>query len=87
MQVIPGTYKVYKKQLKWEGYHTPEFNIIIGTQMLKDYYDYWKPICKDEIKTWKYVIASYNAGKGKVIRYKGIPPYKETKDFVKYIMI
>ena len=85
-QLIPETYAYYKKVFRYDGYHSPEINIIIGTQKLHDLYKYWKPICKSEKKTWVYILASYNAGKGNVIKYGGIPPFKETIDFVNYIL-
>ena len=34
----------------------------------------------------KYAIAGYNAGEGRIEQYKGVPPFKETKRYVKNVL-
>ncbi|WP_404360794.1 transglycosylase SLT domain-containing protein [Methylotuvimicrobium sp. KM1] len=34
----------------------------------------------------EWVLAAYNAGEGAVERYKGVPPYRETQNYVKTIL-
>ncbi len=52
----------------------PQANINLGVSMLAGYYQ--------EFGTWKLALAAYNAGPGAVIHYGGVPPFKETEDYV-----
>jgi hypothetical protein len=61
-------------------------DIYIGMNYLKDSYAFWHNRGNNDKISWKLGLASYNAGRGRVLQYKGIPPYKETQDFVTFIL-
>jgi soluble lytic murein transglycosylase-like protein len=73
MQLMPETAQQYGADPM-----IPEQNIDAGTQYLGEliqrYGKYRNGL--------KRAIAAYNAGPGTVDRYKGIPPYKETRGYV-----
>ncbi len=71
MQLMPAT----AKRFGCNDAFNPKQNILAGSK-----YVAWldKKFRGNKTK----VIASYNAGEGNVIKYKGIPPFKETQYYV-----
>ena len=56
----------------------PEQNLEGGARYLRMMYD--------RFGSWKLALAAYNAGPGAVEKHDGIPPYAETKAYVKAIL-
>jgi soluble lytic murein transglycosylase-like protein len=75
MQLIPDTAERFGVKDSYD----PEQNIHGGVKYLRFLLDRFKGDLKK-------VIAAYNAGEGKVDRYNGIPPYKETQQYVKNVL-
>jgi soluble lytic murein transglycosylase-like protein len=76
MQLMPRTGR-------WMGannLYDPEQNVEAGTKYLS-YLD------KRFDGNLKKTLAAYNAGEGNVRRYKGVPPFRETRSYVKKVMI
>ena len=71
MQVLPSTAAIYNIHDVWD----PEKNIKAGTQHLKRLVDRYNG-------NLKLALAAYNAGESAVDSYNGIPPYKETTNYV-----
>jgi soluble lytic murein transglycosylase-like protein len=83
MQVMPATGERYgvsgdAKRSVTDKLKEPSINLRVGTRYLKDLMERFE----DDLKL---VLAAYNAGEGVVDRYNGIPPYAETRDYVKLV--
>ncbi len=57
--------------------HDPYENLDGGAKYLAQQYR--------TFKSWRLALAAYNAGPGAVKKYGGVPPYKETKNYVRKI--
>lgn len=75
MQLMPKT----SDQMDVDNPFNPEENIFGGTQ-------YLSALLKRFKNNKRLALAAYNAGPEKVESYKGIPPYRETRIFVKRVL-
>lgn len=58
--------------------HDPHQNLEGGARYLRMMYD--------RFGSWRLALAAYNAGPGAVEKYNGIPPYRETQNYVRVIL-
>lgn len=75
MQLMPETAKEYGV----ENLYDPKENIEGGVKYLRD-------LIKLYNKKTNLVLAAYNAGQEAIKKYKGIPPYPETKNYIEKVM-
>lgn len=73
MQLMPATARRFGVANAFD----PAANLEAGVKYLK----YLKDLFKDE----RLALAAYNAGEGAVLRYKGVPPFAETQDYVEKV--
>ena len=77
-QVMPGTAQSMGYSLA-ELRCSPVLQIEAGARYLSQQYQQFN-------KSWPLVLAAYNAGPGAVAKYDGIPPYRETQNYVSKIL-
>jgi soluble lytic murein transglycosylase-like protein len=75
MQLMPATAREYRVRNAYD----PKANINAGIQKLKGLLNKWEG-------NVAMALAAYNAGEGAVARFNGIPPYRETQNYVTKIL-
>jgi soluble lytic murein transglycosylase-like protein len=75
MQIMPSVAREYAL----DDVFDPEKNLDAGLRHLRGLLDLFK-------SDVKLALAAYNAGLGAVTRYGGVPPYRETQNYVQRIM-
>ena len=74
MQIMPAI----AKEMGVTDPFDPRQNIMAGARYLRQLLDAHKG-------NLALTLASYNAGPGAVARYKGVPPFRETRNYVRKI--
>jgi hypothetical protein len=75
MQIMPAVAKEYRVRNAYD----PAANIDAGVRKLKS-------LIESMEGNLSLALAAYNAGAGAVARFKGIPPYRETQNYVSRIL-
>ena len=71
-QLMPGTARLLRVDP-----HDPHQNLEGGARYLREQYD--------TFGSWRLALAAYNAGPKAVEKYNGVPPYRETRNYVRKI--
>jgi soluble lytic murein transglycosylase-like protein len=74
MQLMPATARQYNVRNPYD----PTANVAAGVRHLKSLIDRWGAV--------ELALAAYNAGEEAVKKFNGIPPYRETRNYVARVL-
>lgn len=77
-QVLPSTARGIGVPDPGTRLYEPTVSLAAGAVYLRQMYL--------QFRDWELALAAYNAGPGAVRKYKGIPPYKETQQYVRKVL-
>lgn len=78
MQIMPHTAKALDAEKALDS-SKPKYNIMAGAKLLRTLINRYSGKIK-------LALAAYNAGPTAVAKYNGIPPFKETRNYVKKVL-
>ena len=80
-QIMPATARAWGVNP-----HNPQQALDAAARNMAGYFKTYKAKGKDDLTAHKMALAAYNAGPEAVRKYRGIPPYRETKNYVRTII-
>jgi soluble lytic murein transglycosylase-like protein len=80
-QLMPGT----ARMLGVSNSYDTEENLFGTVKLLRQHLDKYNAKTGDEYRALVLALAAYNAGPGAVSRHGGVPPYRETQNYVKKV--
>lgn len=88
MQLMPDTRMRFYNELRVDTLNLDrnQEDIYIGLYYVAWLQDFWKERGNSDKSLLRLSLAAYNAGYGNVIKHHGVPPFKETQNFVTFIL-
>lgn len=80
-QIMPGTAKAWGVNP-----HDPQAALNAAAKAMAGYVRTYRRAGYSKVEAYRLALAAYNAGPGAVAKYGGIPPYRETQNYIKVIM-
>lgn len=80
-QIMPSTAQSWRVDP-----HDPLASLDVMATKMAEYWHTYQAQGHDAHIAYQLALSAYNAGPGRVAQYKGVPPYEETRNYVRKIM-